>query len=249
MGLLTNLGQRILTGIRRTVEEIRHAWDEIKSTSRDICNTIKRHFEYWRNKWLERRKLRKIKETYHGYIPEYLDIVAAEEAKKYLTERFGPNIGETIVKMSPDERIQIFNEIAEKAQSIMDVRIDGFEFFEPTKDEEKVLGFYRFEDNTIRLNAFWITQDHPEQIKEQVYTIFHELKHAKQWAAVRGIGEYGYSNEQLVEWAKNIRDYIPFTVSDELYRKQPIERDAFGFEALIKGLVTVDDLRNAINVI
>jgi hypothetical protein len=72
-------------------------------------------------------------------------------------------------------------------------------------------------------------------IEEQIYTIFHELKHARQWAAVLGEKDYGYSDELLQKWGENMQNYIPPYESDEAYRKQPMELDTFGFESILKG--------------
>ena len=100
-------------------------------------------------------------------------------------------------------------------------------------------GYYSHSDRSLHINAALILSGKPQLIEEQVYTIFHELKHARQWAAVEGklndVKDYGYSDEQIRIWAENFDHYIPISVSDELYRKQPVESDAFGFETILKG--------------
>ena len=54
----------------------------------------------------------------------------------------------------------------------------------------------------------------------------------RQWFAIKGEQDYGYSPELLYSWAINWKNenYITFMESDEGYRNQPIEFDAFAFE-------------------
>lgn len=245
---LRNVRDRIRTKVKRTAEELKHAWNEVREAGRETCQVIKKRYDEWLRKLKERRRLREIKDTYHGYNPEESDIVAARKVKAYLDENYGSNIGQAIVGMSSDQRIETFNEIVRKTEDILEVEVKDVVFFQPERGQERLCGSYNREDNKIYLNELMITSDHPEQIQEQVYTVFHELMHARQYAAITGLKDYGYSKKLLLEWANNFRDYTSPYVNDELYHKQPVERDTFGFEALIKGNVTIEDLRAAANI-
>ena len=83
------------------------------------------------------------------------------------------------------------------------------------------------------------------QSLHRIYTIFHELIHARQYEAALTRNDHGYSREQCLEWAYNFRNYIDPEENDEAYRKQPLERDAYGFVALMRGKISAEDLIKA----
>ena len=107
----------------------------------------------------------------------------------------------------------------------------------PTTEEENMkygCGFYNRKDNLLCINGVYLYSGDTELIKEQIFTIFHELKHARQWAAIEDRKDYGYSEELIQVWEQNMRNYISPYESDEAYRKQPVELDTFGFEERLK---------------
>lgn len=198
--------------------------------------------------WREKRKyiqqnsgyveqLERMDAEYH---PEKVDVEMALKCKEYLRQVFPGGINERTQNMSKEELASLFEEMAKDAQQLMDVNVDKVDFYATEELPDcNYCGYYRHSDKSLHINASLILSGEPSLIEEQVYTIFHELKHARQWAAVEGklsgLKDYGYSDEQIGMWAENYSHYIPISVSDELYRKQPVELDAFGFEAILKG--------------
>lgn len=173
------------------------------------------------------------------YRPEEPDIEAALRCREYLAEVFPDGISEKLRDMSKEEVAELFREIVAKGQEIMDVELENVDFYsteEPPACDYS--GYYRHFDKSLHINMEFVFSGDPKLMEAQVYTIFHELKHARQWAAIKGwycgSKDYGYSNEQIRIWAENLQHYIPNWVSDELYRKQPVEDDAYGYVRLIR---------------
>ena len=180
--------------------------------------------------------MQQVEEMDSTYRPEKPDIELSQKCKDYLSDTFPDGIKEKLRDMSGEERIDFFYMVEQKAEEIMDVHVDTVRFYQT--DEKPYCyncGSYCHDDNSIRINANFIVCDDLSLVEEQIYTIFHELKHARQWSAVLGEKDYGYSKDQLVLWAENFNTYIPAAISDEDYRKQPVVKDTFGFEAILKG--------------
>lgn len=194
---------------------------------------------FWRQKrrYLEENQeyVDQLEEFDSAYHPEQPDLDVAEKSKEYLSEVFPNGVEERTKGMSNEEILELFRSIEKSAEEIMGVDVSDVDFY--TTEEVPTCnycGYYVHDGNSLHVNAAYIFSGRPELIEEQVYTIFHELKHARQWKAILGEADYGYSDEQLRSWAENFQHYIPCAVSDELYRKQPVELDAFGFESLIR---------------
>lgn len=191
-----------------------------------------------RNKWIRENGeyLQQVQEMDSTYCPEKPDIELSQKCKDYLSDTFPDGVKEKLRDMSKEERTDFFRMIEKKAEEIMEVHVDIVDFYQTDeKPDCYYCGSYSHEDNSFRINANFIVCDDLDLVEEQIYTIFHELKHARQWSAVLGERDYGYSKEQLLLWAENFNTYIPPVISDELYRKQPVEMDTFGFESILKG--------------
>ena len=173
------------------------------------------------DKWSYRRKfiqqnqeyIKQVEEADAKYHPERPDVELAQKCKEYLSEVFPYGVESKTQNMSQEELIEFFRQLEKGAEQIMGVNVNA---------------------------NFYAAPDQPAINKEeQVYTIFHELKHARQWAAIEGYlystHDFGYSEQQIREWATNFDHYIPSFVDDEWYQKQPVENDAFGFESILKG--------------
>ena len=174
------------------------------------------------------------------YRPEKPDVEMALRCKEYLSQVFPNGINERTQNMSKEELLSLFESMITDAQQLMDVNVGTVDFY--STDEPPTCGYcgyYSHSDRSLHINVAFILSGESKLIEEQVFTIFHELKHARQWAAVEGrlngAKDYGYSDEQIRIWAENFNHYIPTCISDELYRKQPVEFDAFGFETILKG--------------
>lgn len=194
--------------------------------------------------WRERRKYIEEHQEYIDqlekmdglYKPESIDVELANRCREYLFTVFPYGIREKIQGMSQEELIEFFKQVEKDAEEIMDVRVDNVNFYATDEEPEcRYCGCYNHDSNSLNINAAFILRGGPELVEEQIYTIFHELKHARQWAAVLKEKDYGYSDAQLEAWGENMLNYIPTFVSDELYRKQPLEVDTFGFESILKG--------------
>lgn len=241
----------------------REAWHQIKETTRDVVEYVSDRVQTWTDKAKNayQRAENKIKQVYHDskekvkekikeykvrtkhpkYVPTKPDQKVAYEAKTYVERKFPRGVSETLMEMTPQERVNTFEEIVIDAANILDVNVDGINAFTPDESQINTCGYYSWSDNTLNLNKWWIVSDNPRLVEEQVYTVFHELMHARQYAAVTGKKNYGYPKETLLEWAYNFRNYVSPQEDPERYCKQPLERDAYGFESIIKGEFTIQD--------
>lgn len=213
-----------------------------------ILAPVLKHIVEKINLWATRRKYIQQNQEYlnqlvamdTAYHPEKTDVEMAQKCKEYLVEMFPEGITERTRNMSQEELMELFKKLTEDAQLLMDVHVGNVEFY--ASDNPLICnncGFYSHEKDSLFINAAFILSGEPAMVEEQVYTVFHEMKHARQWAAIEGklhgTKDYGYSDEQIRIWAENLERYVPSFVDDELYRKQPVEADAFGFETILKG--------------
>ena len=177
------------------------------------------------------------------YSPEITDIKAAQRAKQTIERKFPNGIRETLQEQNEVERIETFQDLAQEA--IIDLQLDKtnleVQIVPPqTEEEMSVFGYFSRTDNTLFINAEFIVSDDMDLAKEQVYTIYHELMHARQWAAVCAWAStppgdtLGYSVDQILEFANNFAHYISPREGYEIYRFQPVENGAFGFESKLK---------------
>ena len=224
--------------IQRIVETVKNAFS-------DLVNEISCRIKEWQT----RREIAKEKKGYIGrltgseiqYEPEEPDKELALRVVSYLRERFPDGIESKLQELSIDERKDLMCQIIEEAEKIFEVDSVNFEILYPTTVEEFYAygcGFYNRKENLLCLNGAYLEDDHVELVEEQIYTIFHELKHVRQYAAIEQEREYGYSEEILYAWKYNLVVYIRPDESDEAYRKQALERDAFGFENYVRELYT-----------
>ena len=177
-----------------------------------------------------------VQEMDSHYRPEPVDVELGHRCKEYINQTFPNGIKEKTANMSQEELLSLFQQIESDAENLLGVHVDEVDFYtEAEPPQDRYFGYYSHDDNSFHINAMYILSGDQDLIQEQIYTIFHELKHARQWAAVLGEQDYGYSREQLLAWGENLQHYIPPCVSDELYRKQPVELDTYGFESILKG--------------
>jgi len=225
----------------------------------DDMNFIERIFETVRNafsdlaevisckirEWQARCEIAKGKKRYIGHLtgseiqyePEEPDKELALRVVSYLQKRFPNGIESKIQEISIDERKDLICQIVEEVEQIFEVEPVNFEILYPTTAEEFYAygcGFYNRSENLLCLNGAYLMDEHIELVEEQIYTIFHELKHARQYAAIAHERDYGYSEDILEAWKYNVVVYIRPNENDEAYRKQALERDAFGFENYVR---------------
>lgn len=217
------------------------AIENVKDFFSSILNKIRERSNAWnehRQRLRERSDyIRQIEQFESTYCPEEPDQKLALRVQQYLEEKFPNGIEERLSQMSVDELPDFFIEIEKEAEEIMDVTTEETVIVYPTTEEENMkygCGFYNRKDNLLCINGVYLYSGDTELIKEQIFTIFHELKHARQWAAIEHRKDYGYSEELIQVWEQNMRNYISPYESDEAYRKQPVELDTFGFEEQLK---------------
>lgn len=172
------------------------------------------------------------------YAPEPPDVELAEKCGAYLAGKFPSGIEAAVRNVSGEELLDMFAQLEKDAEQLMGLDLDNVDFYQSeTPPESGYFGYYDSSDNSLHINKIYILSGDPRLVQEQVSTIFHELKHTRQWKAIRGCADdgdqLGYSDAQVAAWAENFMHYIPPAISDELYRKQDVERDTFGFEKLV----------------
>ena len=253
----------VTSAVRRGCDWVKDKYQDLKEKGREICDRVADRISDWTDR-AERKYeevKEKIKQTYHetkekvkdaikgwqvrsthpGYVPTKPDQEAARKAKDYLDSKFRRGVKETLQDMTSWERVETIKDVVNQASEILNVKVDDIELYAPDEFNQGTCGYFNREDNTLHINAYMITCDRAELVEEQVYTVFHELMHARQFAAVTGKKDYGYPPETLLDWAQNFKNYISPGESDEGYRHQPLERDAFGFEAILKGEFTIEE--------
>ena len=99
-----------------------------------------------------------------------------------------------------------------------------------------------YNNGIIRLNdaELQLPPDTPEyesQLRNFVDSIVHECRHAVQINALLSPGFWNISDENLMQWYNNLRNYIPSVLDLRGYCEQPVEADAFAFAAtILKGV-------------
>lgn len=202
-------------------------WEAIKSTCQSILDAIFGRREDWQEKYDAQQDI-----TQRAYSPEEPDIVLHHKCIEYINSKFPYGVEYYINNSSVDERMECLRKMTEELSLIYDVSLNGVILYTPENESDnRTGGFYDSSDNTIHLNVSFLFYENQAWVTEMFLTVFHELKHARQWAAIQNWKDYGYSNELLYSWNMNWLpgNYILPEESDEGYRKQPIEFDAFAF--------------------
>ena len=218
---------RVITeAISRFVQNILNRIDEWRRRSEFICE--------------EERYRTELEQSDKAYHPERVDVILGLKCREYLAAIFPDGIEAKVRNMSNEELLALFRRIEKDAERIMEVQIDVVDFYTAADMPYcNYGGYYMDMDNSFHINMVPVYSGDSSCIEYQIYAIFHELKHARQWTAVKGridgSRDYGYSDELLNEWARNMTVYIPLEESDELYRKQPLEMDSFGFSSIVSG--------------
>lgn len=171
------------------------------------------------------------------YSPEAPDIKLREQCRQYIINKFPYGVTHYINNSTVDQRASDVKNMTFEMAEVYGVKINDVILYVPETDLEKsAWGYFSPNDNSVYLNAS-LVYCNDNILNRQVYvTILHELKHARQWAAVNKWQDYGYSKDLIYSWNYNWNAYIRPEESDEGYRKQPLEFDAFEFSNEIKYL-------------
>lgn len=129
--------------------------------------------------------------------------------------------------------------MTEELSTVYNVKLNDIILYAPKSEFEScAAGYYETSNNTLHLNVSLLFNENWRMTAESFLIIFHELKHTRQWAAINGWEEYGYSPEILYSWALNWKNenYVSMLENDEWYRKQPIEFDSFAFSNQLRSI-------------
>lgn len=207
---------------------LQSTWEAIKTTCQFILNAIFGRRMDWQERFNELGF--SVEPT---YLPEEPDIKLREECIKYVKQKFPHGFEYYYNNSTIDERVEMLKQVTEELCDIYGVKLNDIILYTPDDEyKQRTAGYFSPNDNTLNLNVGLLFQEDMAMSSEAFLTIFHELKHARQWSAIRGWQEYGYSSELLYSWAVNWKNenYVSFMECDEGYRKQPLEFDAFAFE-------------------
>ncbi len=162
---------------------------------------------------------------------EPVDTETAKAGAKAIKEVFQgatrSEIDEQLFKMSAPQRMSIMEELAKKAVEAMGVKSNVV----IELNEQGVKGEYRRDEDTFYINSLYLDNVFRKESTSVIDTIFHELNHARQWAAVKG-AYLGYSDERIIEYAVNFRWYFS-DGNDRRYWNQPLEVDSNRMAAMI----------------
>lgn len=228
--------------------------ETVKDTFYDLVEALSNRMQVWHIRLTITREKRKyiglLTESEIQYEPEAPDIELALRVAAYLRQKFPDGIQARLQDLTVEERKELICQIVEDAEKLFEVPPVNFEISYPTSSEDflaSCCGFYNRQHNLLSLNGALLMSEDVKWVEEQIYTIFHEMKHVRQYVAIEGLIDYDYSEELLRAWRYNSIVYIRPHESDESYRKQAMENDAFGIEDYIRKLMTKENEFNESN--
>lgn len=243
MGLFSTIKEKVKEKAQEVKTWATSKFNEIKNKCITAVTEVRVRTEVWgaRAKQYISNGMKRLQGVYS---PEEADIKTAERCRDVVREFFPSGVQQTLISQSPQQRVQTFSRLVDKAASAMNLsRTPELHFFNPSPEESTVMGFFNRHEHTLNLNVAMIACSDPKMMEEQVYTVLHELMHARQWEAVKGLAsippqnKFGYSIGQIVVYALNFANYVNPHENPEAYSRQPLERDAFGFERRVKSLL------------
>lgn len=161
------------------------------------------------------------------YTPEQPDIALSNSLKSLLNQLDAIN---TMKTMSHNEKIDyVQNTLRPMINNTMGINMPEYNWMSQSRAGAHVLGYYSERDRAITLNSEYLKDNDDAVLTILLNTIIHESKHARQWDAVAGRADFGYSKNLIDSWRKNFYNYISSAESDEGYMKQPVELDAWMF--------------------
>lgn len=197
------------------------------------------HFREKREKWDNRLRNLKIEDNFvsaGGSEPESPDIEKIKDVQDYFKTKYATrSTSDTFRGMSQTERCSEMEQIAKDVSKILGIKEEPKIVF--VTDDKRTFGSYCHKDNTLSLNVTNVGCNDPRLYVEQVSTVVHEMVHAMQFQVILSDNNYGYSQELIKEWRLNAIDYFKPEDGDLLYRTQPLEAWAFGYEKAIRNLL------------
>ena len=236
--------QRTEVWIKETSSQIAAGFNNIIADvaefcgNQELCKNAKRRqqeFESKNAKWSKRKEELRVQDRYEekGGTYEIPDLKLVQETISYLDKRYCHNAPAKMVEISPLERTKEVEIVAKDMGRIMGVEVTKVNIYIPSRENYNECGSFNRNTGEVNINIRQLFSENEEILVDVISTIAHELYHARQWNAVSGKVEYGYSAEKLVSWGGNFLKYYP-PICGPLYYYQPLEADARGFENAIK---------------
>lgn len=246
-----SLIEKLKLGASSLVEGLKSVGSKIVSRTCDIahevCDAVSSVLTKMRDKWEEKAEEHKRQAEEKGKKAEVIDVYIgstkyimpkadekmARGLECYLTETFPQGITKAATTMSDEQKMETIQSVFNACSDIMGLQHKPE--LQLIQTEAPVCGAYNPNNNVLELNASLIfATSNPELFREQVFTVLHELKHARQFEAVLSDYDFGYTKEELQAFADNMETYFYPDESQEAYSKQPLERDTFGLEEYLK---------------
>ncbi|MBR4562834.1 MAG: hypothetical protein IKO26_00060 [Paludibacteraceae bacterium] len=216
-------------------------WNSIAQASKEFVENRELSRQKWKERAERAQRDRIIGENIkpENSVPPTKEMRALAEQCIQIVENniSSKSLNECLASQTPEERMEFIQKLANDFQEKTKIILNPVQYYaNPGLD----FGFYNREDNSIHINAVFLTSDNIFFVKEQVFTLFHEMMHALQWHSVKQVVETGkadlFSANQVAEWAENFLPgrYIRSGVDFEGYRNQPLERDAYWLEWAMK---------------
>lgn len=231
MGIIERLQQQ-LDKIRQTVDE---TMESIRNSLKELYESAVEKFKLWQERlryYIDKTKYKvSVWFSDNTYQMNPVDQELREKCQAYVDINFPYGLCHALEQIPEEDREAFLKEHICSISSLMEVKVNDVVFFIPSNEEEmNTRGAFDRESGIVYINAAFIYYlEAPQYTEHVLITIFHELKHARQYTAVFDGADYGYSRELLLEWALNMKYYITNEESDRAYRRQPIEKDAFGW--------------------
>lgn len=225
-----------LDKIKQTVNE---TVESIRNSLKELYESAVEKFKLWQERLLNYIDKTKYKVSVwfsdNTYQMNPVDQELRDKCQEYVDINFPYGLCHELEQILEEDREEYLKGHVYSLASLMEVKVSNVVFFIPSNEEEmNTRGAYDREDGTVYINAAYIYYlDAPQYTEHVLITILHVLKHARQYAAIFDGIDYGYSRELLLEWALNMKYYITNEESDRAYRRQPIEKDAFGWSYTI----------------
>lgn len=237
-----NLFAKGLEGIKQDAKDL---WTEISSEFGELWNNVSDRvnglIKNISDKIDRKKYIKSIIKNNLKYNPEQPDIVLSQSLRSWFAEA---DVENSMKRMSIDEKKNyIQNTLRPKLNQIMGLNLPEYEWFD--SNDSTSFGYYSFNKRSLSINSDYLKSNDDRTIALLLNTILHESKHARQFDAVTGQSDFGYSQELLESWWNNMNNYISYEESDEGYMKQPIELDAWMFseEIIYDGLINLNDYK------
>lgn len=210
----------------------------VKPETEEELRRSAENFREKREKWDNRLRELKIEDKFvkgGGSEPEKPDIKKIERVQDYFKTKYATrSASDTFRGMTQVQRCKEMEVIAHDISKVLGIKKEPKVVF--VTDNKSSFGSYCHDNNTLSLNVTNVGCNDPRLYVEQISTVVHEMVHALQFQVMLSDDHHGYSEELVKSWMLNAlpENYIHPWESDYLYRTQPLEAWAFGYEKAIR---------------